>query len=56
LSSTTTGFPDGVAGRSSTTLLFIRVCGGRTGAKADVEFEGDAEVGQRIVANLAYVS
>jgi uncharacterized protein (TIGR03083 family) len=36
-------------------LEFTRRCGGRRGATAGVEFMGDAEVGRRIVDNLAYV-
>jgi uncharacterized protein (TIGR03083 family) len=36
-------------------LQFTRLCGGRPGASAHVEFEGNTEVGQRIVDNLAYV-
>jgi hypothetical protein len=39
-------------------LQFTRLCGGRplgTDRPSDVEFEGDAEVGQRIVENMAYV-
>jgi uncharacterized protein (TIGR03083 family) len=52
---------DGFGGADPTTtirldgLQFTRVCGGRTGATARVEFDGDAEVGQRIVDNMAYV-
>lgn len=34
---------------------FTRMCGGRPGAAADVEVDGDAELGRRIVDNLAYV-
>ncbi len=40
-------------------LQFTRVCGGRpmgTDRPTTIEFEGDAEVGQRIVDNLAYVT
>lgn len=36
-------------------LQFTRMCGGRSRAPAGVEFDGDAEVGRRIVENLAYV-
>ena len=39
-------------------LQFTRLCGGRPlgdDRPRDVEFEGDAEVGQRIVDNMAYV-
>lgn len=51
---------DGFDGDPTTTiradgLQFTRVAGGRTGATADVEFDGDTQVGQRIVDNLAYV-
>jgi uncharacterized protein (TIGR03083 family) len=35
-------------------LDFVRLCGGRV-ATAPIEFEGDAEVGQRIVENLNYI-
>jgi uncharacterized protein (TIGR03083 family) len=40
-------------------LQFTRVCGGRpmgTDRPPAIEFDGDAEVGQRIVDNLAYVT
>jgi uncharacterized protein (TIGR03083 family) len=39
-------------------LQFTRVCGGRpmtTARSTAIEFDGDAEVGQQIVGNLAYV-
>lgn len=36
-------------------LLFAALCGGRTTDSTQVEIEGDTEVGERIVANLAYV-
>jgi MDMPI C-terminal domain len=36
-------------------LQFTRLCGGRPVASAHVEFDGDEELGQRIVDNLAYV-
>ena len=36
-------------------LAFTKLCGGRTGASAQVEYAGDAAVGERIVAKLAYV-
>lgn len=36
-------------------LQFTKMAGGRASATGDVEYSGDAEVGRRIVANLAYV-
>ncbi len=36
-------------------LLFTRLCGGRLTGADSVEYKGDAEVGERIVANLNYV-
>lgn len=36
-------------------LRFTALCGGRSADTAGIEIEGDVEVGQRIVANLAYV-
>ena len=36
-------------------LLFAALCGGRTSDAVGVEIAGDVEVGERIVANLAYV-
>ena len=51
---------DAFAGDPTTTIRldgrqFTRMCGGRPGATADVEVDGDTELGRRIVANLAYV-
>ncbi|MCP9274565.1 maleylpyruvate isomerase family mycothiol-dependent enzyme [Mycolicibacterium arenosum] len=36
-------------------LQFTKLAGGRASASAEVEYAGDAEVGRRIVDNLAYV-
>jgi uncharacterized protein (TIGR03083 family) len=55
---------DDFAGERPTTVIrldglqFTRLCGGRplgTDRPRDVEFDGDAEVGQRIVDHMAYV-
>lgn len=36
-------------------LEFTRLAGGRASASASIEYSGDAELGRRVVANLAYV-
>jgi len=36
-------------------LTFTRLAGGRTSGAAGVEVEGDAELGGRVLANLAFM-